>query len=387
MQSAIPLNGTCRADLHDELVARAVEPVSKRVRRRLLRLESWASKHARALKVAAFIMLGVFLTTALFCPSIAYANIITDIAGFFSDPLGTINRFLIVDLFGGAVCGMLNFAVDLIANVNVDSVLTSDFTRLLGEGGGIAGVAEVVSNSVVRPCANVILSLVVLVQLFKIASEMDRQGGTLPGVREVAKLFVMLAIFLYLVNNSFGVMTGVFDLVQRIVRAINNLLSFDGVASHTPFSAEAIFAPNVDNINIGDMLLLLVISLITMLMSVIALVVSQFAALGRALEIYFYTMFSPLPFSFLGFDETRSWAIGYLRNFVAACLAGAIIIATVYCFPFLVNDAIANATLPPDALVSWTNFFWIFKLIAAELILITMLAKSGSFAQRLLGGV
>ena len=45
---------------------------------------------------------------------------------------------------------------------------------------------------------------------------------------------------------------------------------------------------------------------------------------------------SAIPVSLLGFDETRQMGIGFLKNFAAACLAGAVMMFLFVAYPYVI---------------------------------------------------
>lgn len=364
MDSALALSHVPATRL--ELMNRAREPWQARFAR-------WTATHRVGTRAITIALVVIPCVLVMLVPSIALAGWLEDL-----------EHFIRVDLLGGVCASLFNAAVDAVSSMMTSADLTAGFSNLLGDysTSGIVGLCESVANSVIKPCANTILTLVVLFELFKIASEMDKNGGTLPAVREVVKLFVMLAIFLYIVNNGFELMEGLFDLCQRIVNAIGQQLYADSV---TNLEFESGDFENVAAI--GDMIFMLILALFIFLASILATVVAQFMFLARGLEIYVLSMFAPLPFSLIGLSETRSWAIGYIKQFIQVCLSGAIIMVILYIIPALLNVAIADAKVEWGTMVTLLDCFWIIKMLAIEILCIFMLVKSGSLAGKILGSV
>lgn len=334
----------------------------------LVRFERWAYRHARlysGLRVGLpiFVCFLIALT-----PTLAF--------GLF-DFTGAIK-----DLFAGATSILLNMSLDAITSAIDSESLTASFNGLLGDYSSVSitGICSNVANAVILPCARTVLTLTVLMQLVKIAGEMDRNGGTLPAVREIVKLFVILAIFLYLVNNGFEIMKGIFELVNRILGAISTHLYADEF-SDLAFETEDL--KKIDDV--GILFFMMIIALVIMLLSLITVVIANYMFLARAFEIYLLSMFAPMPFAFLGLDETKGWAIGYLKNFIQVCLSGAIMLIVLFMIPALVNVAIQGASNEFESTIGFDNILWIVKLGAVELLAAFMLIKSGSLAGKILG--
>ena len=113
------------------------------------------------------------------------------------------------------------------------------------------------------------------------------------------------------------------------------------------------------------------------------MVISYYMMIGRALEIYLTAMFAPIPFALMGFDETRSWGWGYLKQFLSLCLAGVIMIVVLYMFPFIVVSVAGDISHG----ISVTDTLGVLvKLIAACLVLAMTLLKSTQIARSILGG-
>ena len=85
----------------------------------------------------------------------------------------------------------------------------------------------------------------------------------------------------------------------------------------------------------------------------------------------------------LGFEQSRQFGIGFIRNFVALVLAGAVMVFILFCFPLLVNAAIAAGRLGTD--YSFVPGMGPVTLIAMCLLLIIGMLKSGAIARSVLG--
>lgn len=92
---------------------------------------------------------------------------------------------------------------------------------------------------------------------------------------------------------------------------------------------------------------MLVVALVSWLVVIIAYVVALVVSWARAIQIYVMAAFSPIPLALASLDETRQMGVGYLKNFVAVCLAGVIILVLLVSFPIVLGGLnAASAGVP-----------------------------------------
>lgn len=249
------------------------------------------------------------------------------------------------------------------------SALSASFNGLLGENGAIASIVLKLGDSVIKPCANTVLSMVYLIQLIKIASQMDKNGGMLPGVREVLVLFVTLAIMLALVNKGEVVAAGIFDLFQAIVGKFDSLLTSSAIQGMFKVDAQEL----KDAYNAGQLGFMWLVAIITWAAVLVACVLAQAMVLMRSVEVYVLTSFAPLPMAFLGVSELRSWTVGYFRAYLTVCLQGAVLVLLLHLMPLVFSTATFTPENPVGA-------------IGAAVCMAFATWKSGALAGKILGG-
>ena len=89
----------------------------------------------------------------------------------------------------------------------------------------------------------------------------------------------------------------------------------------------------------------------------------------------------------MALDETRQVGVGYIKNFVAVCLAGLIILVLLVAFPIVLGslNAITPGTgTPIDSVVGGLTYA--LQYLAMCILLILSLVKSGSWARDVVGG-
>ncbi len=311
----------------------------------------------------------VLLTAALALPEPAFAGIAEDINAW--------------------ICGVLrdtcnwifNSQVDMLRGIGVDGVLSADFTQMLGSAGSVTmyDVVRAVWQNAILPIGCGVLSFVFTVQLIKVSQRMDG-NASMPGVKEVVFLLVFFAVFLFLVQNSFEIMQGIYGIAKI---AISRTAGLFGTGGELDLSTVSIATTDDD---VAALLAMLVIALISWVVVIVAYVVALVVSWARALQIYIMAAFAPIPISLLALDETRQMGVGYLKNFAAVCLAGVIILVLLVSFPIVLGGLNAATVGVPvvDSVVGGLSYA--LQYLAMCILLIISLVKSGSWARDVMGG-
>ncbi len=89
----------------------------------------------------------------------------------------------------------------------------------------------------------------------------------------------------------------------------------------------------------------------------------------------------------MGTEDTRQIGIGYIKNFVAVCLAGIIILVLLISFPIILgglNAANPGTGTPIDGIANGLTYA--LQYLAMCILLILSLVKSGTWARDIVGG-
>lgn len=305
----------------------------------------------------------------------AHAGVIDEIGAFLDDP----GAWLADKLLREPAESLLNSFANNVNFIGTENFLTGSFKSLFGTGDGTDVVWETINSvhkSLVVPLAGSILALVMLVQVVKISQRID-STATFPAVKEIVFLAVLYVIIRFLILNSVEICAAVFDLFNEITNAIFS-------------NANTVISPITipDGVSFGNLLIILVTALLLQLTGFISIVITWVMAAARAIQIYILAAFSPIPLSLLGFEQTRSMGIGFLKNFAAACLSGTIMafIITIYprlCATFIVTNGVI--TITPDGMAVFSIMPFVAPFGLSILLIITVV-KSGAWARDLLGG-
>ena len=316
----------------------------------------------------AFSATALLCALLLACPSPAFADI-----------AGDINAWL---------CGILrdtcnwifSSQADMLKTIGAGGVLSSGFDQMLGHAGTVTmyDVVRGVWQHAILPIGCGMLSFVFTVQLIKVSQRMDG-NATMPGVKEVVFMLVFFAVFLFLIQNSFDLMAAVYEVVRLAIDRVVGL-----IGQGMPLDLSAVSITTTDDV--AALIAMLVVALVSWLVVIVAYVVALVVSWARAIQIYIMAAFSPIPLALTSLDETRQMGVGYLKNFVAVCLAGVIILVLLVSFPIVLGGLnAAGAGVPVvDSIVGGLSYA--LQYLAMCVLLILSLVKSGSWARDIMGG-
>lgn len=365
-----------RSETLKQTIAKAVP----RLRRRTLRIAAIAS-------VATVTMALLFPVTAYAAPP-----------DFSIWDIGTsLKNFICYLLLEGSAF-LLNGYSFIISSIGVESLLTQPFDSLFGAG--MYTITTTVYDAAVVPIAESILALFMLVQLVKISQRIDATA-TLPAVKDIVFLVVVYVLIHWFILNALDVVQAVYQIVaDDIIPAISGASS--GTALFQELSTDSIAKDAWDAVPLGGALMLLIVSFFAFIIGAITYIIAIVIALARSWQLYIYAAFSAIPVSLLGFDETRQMGIGFLKNFAAACLAGAVMMFLFVAYPYVIAGllptdpsgglmaldllALAGSGGTAAATGGVSGVLVLLEFLATSLIFALALIKSGSWAREILGG-
>lgn len=300
----------------------------------------------------------------LLIPQYAYAFGIDDVTNWLKD---TILKPMI------ETC--LNTGSSMLSAVGTDNLLTGNFGSLFSSGtekDAVWNIINKVHQTLVVPVGHSILAAAVLVQLVKISQKVDA-NATLPTVKEIFILVIFFVVFTYMINHGPQICQGIYDSINEITKGITSSQKMEG----------EIKIGDTENVDVSMMLVCAITALIILIVSLVAAVIAYVMAAARALQLYVMAVFSPIPFALLGFEETRSMGINYIKVFASVCLAGAILAFLIAIFPVLYKQLVGSGTLLSNGNL---DVGVLIKALAIPILAILGMIKSGSWARDILGG-
>lgn len=299
----------------------------------------------------------------------------------YADIAGDINSWL---------CGILrdtcnwvfSAQVDVLKSIGYDGILGAGFKDMLTSAGDVSmyDIAHTVWQVAILPIGCGVLSLVFTIKLIQISQRMDGNAA-MPGVKEVVFLLVFFAVFLFLIQNSFELMEGIYEVVGL---AIQRVVSALGTGGQLDLAEVSIVTTDDD---VAALVAMLVVSLVSWVVVLAAYVVSLVVCWARALQLYIMAAFSPIPLSLMALDDTRQIGVGYLKNFTAVCIAGLIILILLIAFPIVLGGltgANPGTGTPIDSVAN--GFTYALQYLAMCILLILSLVKSGTWARDIVSG-
>lgn len=284
----------------------------------------------------------------------------------------------IAQFFLGIAQALFNLFASLMSDVASSSSVSGAFNSLFG-GVEVWNMVTTVHQTLVIPIAESILALLMLVQLVKISQRIDATS-TLPAVKDIVFLAVFYVLFHWVIVNSLDIVTAIYDIFNSITTSI------------LPSSSAYMAAVDLSSVEtswdtIGGCALLALFGLISVLIGAVAYIIALVVPMARALQLYVMAAFSPIPLSLLGFEESRQMGIGFLKNFAAVALAGAIMMFTMFAYPFLLASVSGVDSGGLAAIANGTNdgIFSLLSVLAISIMYIFALAKSGAWAREVLG--
>ena len=320
--------------------------------------------------VLAFAGTFLILSSLMLFPDFAFASIADDI-----------NKWL---------CGVLRdccnwiFAnqINMLKSIGYDGILAAGFDSMLGTAGNTTMYSLVhgVWQVAILPIGCGVLGFVFTIKLIQISQKMDG-NASLPGVKEVVFLLVFFAVFLFLIQNSFDLMASIYSITKLAIERVINMFGTGGAID---LNAVSIVTTDDD---VAALVAMLIVALISWVVVLVAYIVALVVSWARAIQLYLMAAFSPIPLALMGTEDTRQIGIGYVKNFVAVCLAGIIILVLLISFPIILgglNAANPGTGTPIDGIANGLTYA--LQYLAMRILLILSLVKSGSWARDIVGG-
>lgn len=293
-------------------------------------------------------------------------------------------------------CWGFNLYNDIALEIGSSDMLSAPFDSLLGVDA--YELTKTIHQTAIIPIAESILALFMLVQLVKISQRID-STATLPAVKDIVFLAVVYVLIHWFIINSLDIMQAIYKI------AVDNIIPEIGTASSNKgFFESALTTENIpedtwDKLTIGGCFLTLIASVLSIVGGIIAYMVAFIVAYARAWQIYTMAAFSSIPIALLGFDETRQMGIGFLKNFAAAVLAGAVMMFVLVIYPHALSTMTTASGVTGGASILFlmsipatgtaglasASVLVLLEFLAITFLLIYALVKSGSWAKEILG--
>ena len=270
---------------------------------------------------------------------------------------------------------------------SVDSV-TKD---ILDFSAGTSQVVSDISDFAVMPVALTVLAIVMMVELNRKASHIEADHQT--GVKLIAAVIFKYIILVMAVKNSGILLNAIRALVANVMGDPHLDPEGAGVSVNENGAAVSAFQASIDKASSVDQVGMLIFLLIPFLVTLAAKATLMVVVLLRFAELYILTAFSPLPFAFLGNDETKSFGTSYLRKYVEVCIHGVCIIVSIQVYKGIIATAAGSKSnhsfLEVTSIGSDDPLAWLvgnyLPILITPVILMMVVLGSGKIAKAIAG--
>lgn len=246
--------------------------------------------------------------------------------------------------------------------------------------GGIIGFVETCYDGI-RPLGATFLAVLFGLQILRVVREGEQGPGQVPYVERFGWLFLRFAVIKVFFDRSMDVTVGIFNAFSSVSVAV---AGNDSSTDYYDMIKNAMSATMANEATIGTLFLLVIlIGIVMLLLSLVLTVMMYVAAYARWLQLFVMLPFAPLAFASLASDETRHFFWGYLRTIVGCALAFLITIIIARSFPVVLASTLSSPDLTNGPLAALGG---VIGLAGVMSLYILALAKSGSWAQAVLGG-
>lgn len=187
--------------------------------------------------------------------------------------------------------------------------------------GDTAALMDTIAATVVQPVATMVLVVLFTLELSRVATRADGDGEVF--IKTAFFTLVKFALLKFVFDNSRLIVGGIYSLFSDMATKANlATISVAGVDE----SAATQFLDSVDQMDWLGQTLLIILMLIAWLVNKGAVIAALALVVVRFVKIYIYTAFAPMPMAFFATQDTRPFAIGYLRNYGAAVLQSLVLV-------------------------------------------------------------
>ncbi len=245
-------------------------------------------------------------------------------------------KTILIDCIMGNLSGMFDQI-----NTQVGEVATEVGKTPAAWPAGVFSMIRNLSDNVVVPVAGLIITFVLTYEL--ITMIIDRNNlhdfDTFTIFKWIFKAFVAV----YLVTHTFDITIAIFELGQHIVQQSAGIIS--GSTSVDFAAALGDVQAQLDVMGIGELIGLLVETLLLKITTPILSLCVMLVLVGRMIEIYIYCSVGAIPFATMTNREWGQMGQNYLRGLAALGLQGFFIMICVAIYAVLIGGITSGDNL------------------------------------------
>lgn len=231
-------------------------------------------------------------------------------------------------------------------------------------------LANTINDTAVKPIAAIVVAIILVLELARVSSRFD--GDSKAGVQVIASIMIKAAMLIIAIQNVDLILGAINEIGDTIIASIGGITS-DQVTS----------AADIDSLDMGtlEQVGAMIILFIPWLIAIVAGIAVKLVVLLRFAEVYILSAGATLPLAFLGHEDTKQIAIGYLKRYATAVLHGVMILVVIAIYSAL---QIGGSNIPEDfSLSEVMKSFGDFLL--GPVLFLFLIFGSGKFARALVG--
>jgi hypothetical protein len=249
-------------------------------------------------------------------------------------------------------------------------------------------ITQTVINTVTGPVGYTLLGFFFLVAVYE---AMTRNNEITSGVKTIELVLTSLIALVGLkivIDAAPLFMDGLYMIIANITKGIGQA----GTSGDVGMGIERdVFITNIRDAVSEDpaaIMPFMVVTLLCMILGIVGWLAVQVMIFARFLELYLYVAFSPIPLSTLASRELADVGKGFLKNFIACCLQGAVLVLVLMFLPAVFGDLFAegaaSATMA-SAFTGWHGLTMALKVMLFVVVEIAAVMGSSAMTRRLVG--
>lgn len=232
---------------------------------------------------------------------------------------------------------------------------------------------EAVHNLAVKPIASTVLAIMFVMMLARTSTQVDSDSQL--GVRIVAATMFKVAIVFVVVQNAMTILGALLQISTDITKSILTNPATNQANIGTAMK------DRIDSMNPMEQLGALIMLLIPFIISVVAVLIPFVLIFIRFLQLFIMAAFASLPLAFLGHEDTKPIAIGYLKAFAATALSGTVMVLVIVLVAKMSFTGFTD--FDGEVLPFIAGNFW--NMMIAPLVLVFGLLTANGMAKKLVG--
>lgn len=243
-----------------------------------------------------------------------------------------------------------------------------------------------IATTAVKPVAMTVLAVVFSLEVLKASRHVEDDGTR--GVRTiVSSLFKIILIYLAATNAGWLCQLITY-LIQQMGTGVSKLATAvapGGGGGVEDLGDKMLQAGKIDDSNTFQQLLAAILLIIPFIISKLAEVAVNLLVMLRFVELLILTAFGALPIAFLGFDGTKSWGEGYIREYASCAFSNVTLLIGLGVYKAVADDLfkvgdLAHLTLNQLVFQHWQALVEMSVLMIG-LVLISQKASKALFGQ------